>query len=72
MTLVVHTDSADIIATLILLKREVEEAYGSSVKMTITGALEAHLLAKEIAEAGVGIIQVTSQPFPALWEMRRM
>ncbi|KAH9935455.1 uncharacterized protein B0H18DRAFT_975763 [Fomitopsis serialis] len=72
VTLVVHTDSADIIATLILLKREVEEAYGSSVKMTITGALEAHLLAKEIAEAGVGIIQVTSQPFPALWEMRRI
>lgn len=72
MTLVIDTDSADIIATLILLKREVEEAYGSSVKMTIADALEAHLLAKEIAEAGVGIIQITSKPFPALWEMRRM
>ncbi|TFY65178.1 hypothetical protein EVJ58_g2131 [Rhodofomes roseus] len=72
VTLVVETDSADIIATLITLKKEVEKAYDSTVKMTIAGALEAHLLAKEIAEAGVGIIQVPSQPFPAAWEMRRI
>ncbi|KZT72052.1 carbohydrate esterase family 9 protein [Daedalea quercina L-15889] len=72
VTLVVDTDSADIIATLILLKREVEKAYGNIVKMTVTGAQEAHILAKEIAEAGVGVIQTLSKPFPSEWEGQRI
>ncbi|KAH9930391.1 carbohydrate esterase family 9 protein [Amylocystis lapponica] len=72
VTLVVDTDSADVIATLILLKKEVEEKQGSTVKLTISGALEAHILAKEIAEAGVGIVQVPSRPFPTTWERLRI
>lgn len=71
-TLVVEADSADVIATLILLKREVEDEFGSTVKMTITSALEAHILAKEIAEANIGIVQVPARPFPTTWERLRM
>ncbi|PSR81135.1 hypothetical protein PHLCEN_2v6470 [Hermanssonia centrifuga] len=72
VTLVVDADSADIIATLILLKREVEDKTGNTIHLTITGALEAHLLAKELAEAKVGIIQVPSRPFPTVWDRRRI
>jgi len=71
-TLVVEAQSADVIASLLHLKREVEHAHGSSVKLTITGAAEAHLLAKEISEAGVGVVFVPSRPFPTVWEARRM
>lgn len=72
VTLVVDADSADIIATLILLKREVEEKFGSKMKMTISGAVEAHILAKEIAEADIGILQVPARPFPTTWERLRI
>ncbi|GJE95448.1 carbohydrate esterase family 9 protein [Phanerochaete sordida] len=71
-TLVVDTDSADIIATLILLKREVEEKSGKKIQLTITGGLEAHLLAKELGEAQIGVIQIQARPFPATWERRRI
>ncbi|PCH43667.1 hypothetical protein WOLCODRAFT_153717 [Wolfiporia cocos MD-104 SS10] len=72
LTLVVDTDSADVIATLILLKKEVEQKFGRPIKLTIAGALEAHILAKEIAEAKVGILQVPSRPFPTTWERLRI
>ncbi|OCH88859.1 carbohydrate esterase family 9 protein [Obba rivulosa] len=72
LTLVVDADSADVIATLILLKKEVEEQFGSNVKMTIAGAVEAHILAKELAEADIGVIQVPSRPFPTTWERLRI
>lgn len=71
-TLVVDTDSADIIATLILLKKEVEETVGNAIHFTITGGLEAHLLAKELAKARIGVVQIQARPFPATWERRRI
>ncbi|EKM54380.1 uncharacterized protein PHACADRAFT_123385 [Phanerochaete carnosa HHB-10118-sp] len=71
-TLVVETDSADIIATIILLKREVEQKVGNAIQLTIVGGLEAHLLAKELAEAHIGVIQIQARPFPATWECRRI
>ncbi|KAI0038899.1 carbohydrate esterase family 9 protein [Auriscalpium vulgare] len=70
--IVVEAHSADIIATLILLKKEVEEKTGASIQLTIAGATEAHLLAKELAEAKVGVIFVPSRPFPAVWEQVRV
>ncbi|KAI0266870.1 carbohydrate esterase family 9 protein [Gloeopeniophorella convolvens] len=70
--IVVEAYSADVIATLILLKQEVEEKTGATIQMTIAGATEAHLLAKEIAEANIGIIFVPSRPFPSVWEQRRV
>ena len=70
--LVVDAHSADIIATLILLKEEVEKVKGRPLKLTITGASEAHLLAKELGTANVGVIVNPARPFPTLFEDRRM
>jgi hypothetical protein len=70
--IVVEAHSADVIATLILLKKEVQQKTGSTIKMTIVGATEAHLLVKEIAKANIGIIFKPSRPFPAVWEQRRV
>ncbi|KAG6900265.1 hypothetical protein C0993_000718 [Termitomyces sp. T159_Od127] len=70
--LVVEAHSADIIATLIVLKKEVEARTGSTLKLTITGATEAHILAEDLGEARVGVILNPSRPFPYVWENRRI
>lgn len=70
--IVVEAHNADVIATLILLKRDVEEKTGTTIHMTIAGATEAHLLVKEIAQANIGIIFKPSRPFPSMWEQRRV
>ena len=61
-------------ATLISLKSEVEHdlALSAPLKITFTGAREAHLLAKEIGQAGIGVILTEPRPFPKEWEARRM
>ena len=71
-TLVIEAENADIIATLIVLKREVERAHDSKVKFTISGGTEAYLLAKELARAHIGVIQTPSRPIPLAWEQRRV
>ncbi|KAJ7510409.1 carbohydrate esterase family 9 protein [Mycena galericulata] len=68
--LVVEAHSADIIASLILLKEEVENAKGRTIQLTIAGAAEAHLLAQELGEAGVGVILNPVRSFPYIWEER--
>ena len=70
--MVVKAESADIISTLLLLKAEVEEVTHKPLKLTIVGATEAHLLAKELGEANVGVIVIPSRPFPVAWESHRM
>jgi hypothetical protein len=70
--LVVEAHSADVIASLILLKREVEEHFNKRMELTITGASEAHLLVEELADAGVGVIVNPVRPFPTSWQRRRM
>ena len=72
VTLVVDAYSADVIATLIMLKREVEKVTGKTLRVTITGATEAHILAAELAEAEIGIVLTPVRPFPMIWEQRRM
>lgn len=68
----VEAYSADVIATLVLLKKEVEEKIGATIQLTIAGATEAHLLVEEIAAANIGIILKPSRPFPTTWEQRRV
>ncbi|KAF7312052.1 Carbohydrate esterase family 9 protein [Mycena indigotica] len=70
--LVIEAYGADIIATLVLLKREVEQVTAKTIKMTITGATEAHLLAKELGEAGIGVVLVPARATPTFWENRRI
>jgi len=69
---VVHTQSADIIATVISLKQEVEDLTGVSVKITVAGGTEAHLLAAELAAAHIGVIVINARPYPAVWEQKRI
>ncbi|KAH9040638.1 carbohydrate esterase family 9 protein [Lactarius pseudohatsudake] len=70
--LVIETHSVDVIATLIELKREFEARTGRPLRLTIAGATEAHLLASELAEAGVGVVLTRARPFPGTWEQRRI
>ncbi|KAJ6572076.1 carbohydrate esterase family 9 protein [Mycena capillaripes] len=69
--LVVNVESADIIASLLVLKKEAEAVNGTPIRLTLTGATEAHLLAKEIGQAGVGVI-LEQRPFPSAWEQKRI
>ena len=61
-------------ATLIALKTEIEHTLNLThpLRFTFAGAQEAHLLAKELAEARVGVILTIPRPLPMLWESRRM
>lgn len=70
--LVVHAQNADIIASLIKLKKEVETSKSVELMLTVAGAAEAHLLAKNLGEAKVGVIVTPSRQLPELWEMKRM
>ncbi|KAJ3829135.1 hypothetical protein F5880DRAFT_1607895 [Lentinula raphanica] len=71
LTLVVETHSADIIATVIALKAEIEAAKKSKIRLTISGANEAHLLAEYLGRAEVGVL-IFPRPFPTSWDRRRI
>lgn len=71
-TLVVDVESADIMATLLRLKDEYEAHSSRELRLTFAGATEAHILAHEIARAGVSVIVTQSKPFPTTWEQRRI
>ncbi|KAH8080279.1 carbohydrate esterase family 9 protein [Cristinia sonorae] len=70
--LVIDVSSADAIATIIELKREVEKETGHALRITLTGASEAAVVAKEIADANIGVIVSPSRPYPSSWEDRRI
>ena len=72
MSLVVNVKNADIIASLLKLKQEVEAISGTTIRMALVGAGESHLLAAELAAANVGVIVTPPRPFPYTWEGRRM
>ncbi|KAI0710536.1 hypothetical protein C8Q76DRAFT_600196, partial [Earliella scabrosa] len=54
------------------LKAEVESKLNTSLKVTVIGAAEAHILAKELGEANVGVILSPARPFPNSWVERRI
>jgi imidazolonepropionase-like amidohydrolase len=72
LPLVVDVHSADIMASVIQLKAEVEAYTGSELRLVFSGAAEAHLIAKEISQANVGVILNPSRPFPINWRARRI
>lgn len=59
-------------ATLLRLKSEVDLKTGKDLKMTFTGGTESHIVAKELSEAGVGVIVTPPRSFPYDWERKRM
>lgn len=70
--LVVDVASADIIATLLDLKNEVDGATGAKLRLVLSRATEAHLLAPALARANVGVILVPTRPFPGTWDSVRL
>ena len=70
--LVVNVESADIMATLVNLKREHKDITGHDLRLTFSGATEAHILAKEIARAGISVILTSPRTYPGIWEQKRM
>ncbi|KAF8597515.1 hypothetical protein BDV93DRAFT_479402 [Ceratobasidium sp. AG-I] len=70
--LVITVHKADHMATLLELKAEIEDLTARPLRITFAGASEAHLLAPEIAEAGVGVIVTPTRPFPASWDQKRI
>lgn len=70
--LVIEVENADIMATLLILKAEVEYRIGSRMRMVFSGAAEAHLIAKELGMAGVGVILNPARPFPSTWDQHRI
>jgi hypothetical protein len=59
-------------ATLIKLKQETESSARRQIQMTFVGASEAHILAKEIGHAGIGVILRPIRPFPYTWKSKRI
>ncbi|KAL0946374.1 hypothetical protein HGRIS_012604 [Hohenbuehelia grisea] len=70
--LVVHVDNADIMATLLKLKDEYESATGRTLLVTFSDAIEAHLLAEDIARSNISVILTARKPFPFDWDTRRI
>jgi hypothetical protein len=70
--LIVYVHSADVMATIIGLKKDVENKTGAKMRLTFLGGAEAHLLAKELASANVGVVLTRPRTFPNTWEERRM
>jgi hypothetical protein len=69
---VITVHSADIMATLLHLKAEVDASAQTSLRITFAGATEAHLLAAEIGAAGVSVVLAPARPYPASWDYRRV
>ncbi|KAK0388346.1 hypothetical protein NLU13_4591 [Sarocladium strictum] len=77
MVLALTINSADGIATALRIKSEVDKHSRSinsdapALRLAILGGAEAHILAKEIADAGVGVIVAPSQSIGNTWDARR-
>ncbi|CAE6507923.1 unnamed protein product [Rhizoctonia solani] len=70
--LVITVHKADDMATLLELKSEIEDLTSVPLRLTFAGATEAHLIAKEIAAADVGVIVIPTRSFPASWDQARI
>ncbi|KAF9566706.1 carbohydrate esterase family 9 protein [Agrocybe pediades] len=70
--LVIQVQSADIMAALINLKKDIEKTHGKGIQITFAGANEAHLLAKEIGDSNIGVVLRPSRPFPGTWRSKRI
>ncbi|KAG8717415.1 hypothetical protein FRC09_014312 [Ceratobasidium sp. 395] len=71
LPLVVSVEKADIMATLLQLKLDIEKIPNHTLHLVFAGATEAHLLANEISEAKVGVILAPLRSFPRLWDQKR-
>lgn len=71
LPLSITAQSADGIAGALKLKKQVEEASGSTITLVIIGGAEAYLIADELAAANVGVVLSPLLSYRASWEERR-
>ncbi|KAM7198900.1 hypothetical protein V8F20_005967 [Naviculisporaceae sp. PSN 640] len=72
LPLVVTVHSADVIASLLKLKSEIDSLLkDKKIRLVIHGGAESYLLAKELAKAKVGVILAPLQSYAVEWEERR-
>ena len=69
LALTIH--SADGIVSALKLKKTVEDAAGSSIKLVVIGGAESHLLADELATANVAVLLAPLQSYSSTWDERR-
>jgi len=70
--LIVKTNNADIIATVLAVKAEVETSNKHKMRLVFMGAAEAHLVVSELRNADVGVILTPPRSFPYTWDHRRV
>ncbi|KAH6847765.1 hypothetical protein B0I37DRAFT_431575 [Chaetomium sp. MPI-CAGE-AT-0009] len=71
LPLVITVHSADTIAAILRLKRTVEAASHTPLRLILYGAAEAHLLAADLAAAGVGVVLAPLFSYATSWDQRR-
>lgn len=80
LPLILSAHSADTIASIIRLKSEIEAAIsttastaaaGSKLRITVIGGAESHLVASELAAAGVSVVLAPLLPHAQTWDQRR-
>lgn len=71
LPLVVTVHSADAMAAVLSVKKEVEAASPSEIHLTFLGGAESHLVAEELAAAHVGVVLAPFQSYRTSWEQRR-
>ncbi|KAL7413707.1 hypothetical protein BDY24DRAFT_340073 [Mrakia frigida] len=71
LPLAISVTKADHIASILILKKEVEKKTGSKLRIVLEGGQEAHLLADELAEASVGVILNPPRSYPGTWDTHR-
>ncbi|KAK3073134.1 hypothetical protein LTR53_005566 [Teratosphaeriaceae sp. CCFEE 6253] len=69
--LVITVHSADIIASVLRLKLEVETASSHAIRLIIFGGAESHLLATELASSNTSVILAPLLPYGESWDQRR-
>lgn len=77
MPLAITVHSADTIAAVLRVKTEVEAVMAESgrkegeIRLIIIGGAEAHLVAEELAAAGVGVVLAPLFSYATSWDQRR-
>lgn len=76
LPLAITVHSADTIAAVLRVKRDVEKVVEDNdgrtkLRVIIIGGAEAHLLADDLAAAGIGVVLAPFQSFAVSWDQRR-
>ncbi|KAK1826394.1 hypothetical protein QBC39DRAFT_376548 [Podospora conica] len=71
ISLAITVHSADVIASVLKVKKTVEGATGKTIRLVIIGGAESWLVAEELAKAWVGVVLAPLQAYAGTWDQRR-